>query len=101
MEQFLCITLRQDVPDFNNITKVKEGRNLFICESNYKFWSEITPRFLTVELEAKEIPSRVIIQLHNFSLKQSGPKRTTSVCLKLEAESSESPRSLCMVVMLS
>jgi len=31
MEQFLCITLRQDVPDFNNITKVKEGspRNLF------------------------------------------------------------------------
>ena len=23
MEQFLCIALRQDVPDFNNITKVK------------------------------------------------------------------------------
>jgi len=29
MEQCFCITLRQDVPDFNNITKVKEGRNLF------------------------------------------------------------------------
>ena len=25
MEQFLCFTLRQDVPDFNNITKVEEG----------------------------------------------------------------------------
>ena len=35
MEQFLCFTLRQDVPDFNNIMKVKEGcpRNQFICES--------------------------------------------------------------------
>ena len=61
MEQFLCITLRQDVPDFNNIMKVKEGRNLFICESEDRSWSEITPRFLTVELEAKEIPSRVTI----------------------------------------
>jgi len=59
--QFLCITLRQDVPDFNNITKVKEGRNLFICESKDGFWSDITSRILTVGLEAKEIPSRVTI----------------------------------------
>jgi len=31
MEQCFCITLRQDVPGFNNITKVKEGSpgNLF------------------------------------------------------------------------
>ena len=32
--QFLCITLRQDVPDSNNITKVKQGspRNqLYMC----------------------------------------------------------------------
>jgi len=47
MEQFLCFTLRQDVPDFNNITKVKEGRNLFICESNDKFWSEKVPHCST------------------------------------------------------
>jgi len=48
MEQFLCITLKQDVPDFNNIMKVKES-------------SPRTPRFLAVELEVKEIPSRVTI----------------------------------------
>ena len=59
MEQLFCITLRQDVPDFNNITKVKETS--FIGASNYKFWSKITPRFLTVELEAKEIPSRAVV----------------------------------------
>ena len=61
MEQFLCFTLRQDVPDFSNIMKVKEGRNQFICESEDRSWSEITPKFLTVGLEAKEIPSRVTI----------------------------------------
>jgi len=37
MEQFLCITLRQDVPNFDNITKVKESslRNRFLCVECY------------------------------------------------------------------
>ena len=40
MDQFFCISLRQDVPDF---AKVKEGSSTYlICASNDKFWSNIT-----------------------------------------------------------
>ena len=77
MEQFLCFTLRQDVPDFNNIKKVKEGSPSFICALKDRLWPKITPRILTVALETKEMPSQVSIQLDSFSLKCSGAKATT------------------------
>ena len=53
MDQFFCITLKQDVPNFGNITKVKEGSpgNLFyMCVK-----LQILVKILTVVLEAKEM----------------------------------------------
>jgi len=74
MEQFF--TLRQDVPNFSNITNVKEGspKICSICESKGRFWSKINPRFLTVVLEAKEMSSKVNIQLYKNKVEQTFAK---------------------------
>jgi len=55
--QFFCISPRQDVPNFGNITKVKEGspRNLFYVRVKGQ---SLVKDNSTVVLEAKQMPSR-------------------------------------------
>ena len=48
-------------------------------ELNDKSRSKITPRFLTVALEAKVMPSRVAISLESESLRFLGPSIRISV----------------------
>lgn len=49
-------------PDFCNITQVEESHSetCLIFGLNDKLWSKVIPRFVTVALEVKVMPSREI-----------------------------------------
>ncbi len=81
MDQFLCIFLRKNGLIFAILCKWKK-EVLEMClmwESKDRSRSKITPRFLTVVLEAKVMPSSVTRSLGKVLLRCLGPSTITSV----------------------
>ena len=74
MDSFFCIFLSKHISDFLNIIKYRWEKAVleicFKCKSKDKSGSKITPKFLTVSLEARAMSSSAPISLDNVSLRQ-------------------------------